>query len=60
MSAKKLAKILHIISRTKNKITYGNSNTLLNSELINESEHTQSSSDSIGKNIETGGKRKNV
>ena len=58
MSTKKQANILHLLSKTKDKITNENSNTLLIRELIDESEHPQSSSDSIRKNIQTGGKKK--
>ena len=58
MSEKKQVNILHFFNKTKDKITNENSNTLLNSEQINQSEHPQSTSDSIRKNIQTGGKRK--
>ena len=50
--------ILHFFSKTKDKITNENSNTSVNSELINESEHPQSSSDHIRKNVQTGGQKK--
>ena len=40
------------------KITNENSNTSVNSELINESKHPQSSSDHIRKNVQTGGEKK--
>ena len=55
ISEKKQANSLHFISKIKDKITNENSNPLLNGELINESEHPHSSSDSIRKYIQTGG-----
>ena len=55
MSEKKQANILHFVSKIKDNITFENSNALRNSELINESEHPHSLSDSIRKNIQTGG-----
>ena len=51
MSEKKQVNILHFFSKTKDKIMNENSNTSLNSEHINESEHPQSSSGSIRKKI---------
>ena len=50
--------ILDIFSKTKDKITNENSNTSVNSELINELEHPQSLSDHIRKNMQTGGEKK--
>ena len=58
MSEKKQASILHFFSKTKDIITNENSNTSLNRELISESEHRQSSSDTIRKNVQTGGEKK--
>ena len=58
MSEKKQVNILHFFSKTKDKITNENSNTSLNSEHINESEHPQSSSGSIRKKIQIGGEKK--
>lgn len=58
MSEKKQANILHFFSKTKDRITNENSNTSLNRELINESEHPQSLSDIIRKNIQTGDEKK--
>ena len=55
MSEKNQMNILRFFSKTKDKITNENSNTSVNSELINESEHPQSSSDHIRKNVQTGG-----
>ena len=57
MSEKNQMNILHF-SKTKDKITNENSNTSVNGELINESEHPQSSSDHISKNVQSGGKKK--
>ena len=58
MSEKNQTNILHVFSKTKDKITNENSNTSVNSELINESEYPQSSSDHIRKNVQTGGEKK--
>ena len=58
MSEKEEVNILHFFSKTKDKITNENSNTSLNSEHINESEHPQSSSRSIRKKIQIGGEKK--
>ena len=49
---------MHFFSKTKDKTTNENSNTSVNSELINELEHPQSSSDHIRKNVQTGGEKK--
>ena len=48
---------MHFFNKAKDKITNENSNTSFNSELINESEHRQSWSDHIKKNVQTGGKK---
>ena len=58
MSEKNQMNILHFFSKTKDKITNECNNTLVNRELINESEHPQSSSDHIRKNVQTGGEKK--
>ena len=50
--------IVHLHSKTKDKITNEDSNTLLNGELINESELPQFSSKSIRKNIQTVGEKR--
>ena len=50
--------ILHFFGRTTDKITNENSTTSVISELTNESEHLQSSSDHIRKNVQTGGEKK--
>ena len=58
MSEKKHANILHFFIEIRYKITNENSNTLLNSELINESENPQTSPYSTRKNIQAGGEKK--
>ena len=58
MSKKNQINILHFFSKTKVKITNENSNTSVNSELINKLEHSQFSSDHIRKNVQTGGEKK--
>ena len=42
MSEKNQMNIVHFFSTTKDKITNENSNTSINSELINEAKHPQS------------------
>ena len=58
MSEKNQMNILDFFSKTKDKITNKNSNTSVNSELINESEHPQSSSGDFRKNVQSGGEKK--
>ena len=58
MNEKNQITILHFFSKTKDKITNENSNTLVNSDLINELEHPQFSSDHNRKNVPTGGEKK--
>ena len=57
MSEKNQINILHFFSKTKDKITNENSNTSVNSKLINELEHPQSSSDHVRKNVQIGGEK---
>lgn len=60
MSGKYCGNILHFFSKTKDRTTNDNTNTLLNRHLISQSRYSLSLSDIIRKNILTGGFRKNA